>query len=101
MTRLIFEPFEQLHRHSLEAHVGLHPELLTDSTGTFAGALRAQRCALENEDIDVALGELIGQRAAHDPASGNDYISAFHSPRLAARLNARRATTSPTPQRST
>ena len=72
MTRLVFEPSEQLDREALQPNVGFHGELLADPARALAGRLRAKGFALEEQDIDVAPGQLVRKRAAHDPAACDD-----------------------------
>src|SRR6202140_3568556 len=69
IARLLFEAFKQLHRHALQADVGLYRELLADTARASAGGLRAERLAFEEQHVNLAPGPLIRKRAAHDAAA--------------------------------
>ena len=90
---LLVESLEDCHGHPLQADVALARELLSHAAGAFAGRLRAQRLALEQKHVDVPLAQLVGEGAAHDPAAGDDDVSAFHArtiPRTRRSLSERR-----------
>src|SRR6202030_2871180 len=100
VSGLLLETFEQLHGQALEADVGFHRELLPHAARALAGGLGAQGFALEEQNVHVAFGQLVGQRATHDPAARNDYISAFHDlPPRASRPRRAGSTPCPTPRR--
>src|SRR5438093_5259686 len=98
MSGLELEVFEHPHRHALQPYVGFHRELLPHTAGAFAGRLRAEGLALEEDDVDVPLRKLVGEGATHDAAAHDDYISAYHASRTR-RLRAR-SSPCPTPRRS-
>ena len=79
VSRLLLERLQQLDRESLDSDIRLRRELLAHAARTLARRLRAERLALEQQHVDLSLGELVGQGAAHDAAPDDDYVSAFQS----------------------
>ena len=53
--------------------------LLPHTTCALPRRLRAKRLPLQEHDVDLALGQLIGKRASADAASDDYNVSAFHS----------------------
>src|SRR6202011_2857032 len=76
---LLLEALQHAHRHPLQPDVALTRELLAHPARALAGRLRAQRLAFEQQHVDISPPELIGERAAHDAAARDDYVSAFHA----------------------
>src|SRR5712692_6414098 len=76
---LLIEALEHRYRHPLQPDVALARELLAHTARALAGRLRAQRLTLHKEHVHVALAELVGQGAAHDPPARDDDVSAFHA----------------------
>ena len=78
VASLFLERLEHANRPALQTHIGLHRELLAHASGALAGRLRAERFPLEEKDVDLTAGQLVGESAAHDAAARDDYVSAFH-----------------------
>jgi len=78
LAGLRLEVLEEPHRQPLQPDVGLHRELLPNSSRALAGGLRTERLAFEQKNVHIAFRQLIGERAAHDAAAHDDCVSGFH-----------------------
>src|SRR5438105_1664452 len=76
---LVLEVPQEPDREHLDLHVDLVRELLADAAGILAGGAASELAALEEQHIDLARGEVVGEGAAHDPDAHYGYIGGFHA----------------------